>query len=133
MSDRYLRIVLTVIAVELAWIGVKDVLPTSAAAQGPPGLNRVVIAGVELAMRTQALPVAVAGGIRNVAMPPWAGADVLRVESGERPIRVELPGTINARITEPVRVDTSQPLMVRFSPKLPGASGIFHSASHARR
>jgi len=114
MSDRYLRIVLTVIAVELAWIGLKDVLPTSAAAQGPPGVNRVVIAGVELPVRTQALPVAIAGGIRNVATPPWAGADVVRVvESGERPIRVELPGTINARITEPVHVDTSRPLMVK--------------------
>jgi hypothetical protein len=101
MSDRYLRIVLTVIAIELAWIGVKDVIPTAVQAQ--PGATRVVITGVEMPNRTQFLPVAVAGSVRGTITPPWATLDVLRTDLG----------TVNARIVEPIRVDTTRPLDVK--------------------
>ena len=122
MSDRYLRIVLTIIAVELGWLGLKDVAPTTAAAQAQPAATRVVITGVDLPARTQFLPVAVAGGVRGVTSPSWATPDAVRVESGERPLRVEaadrplrveVAGPVNARIVEPIHVDTSQPLDVR--------------------
>jgi hypothetical protein len=113
MSDRYLRIVLTVIALELAWIGVKDVIPTSAAAQAPAGATRVVITGVDLPQRTQSLPVSVAGSVRGTTLPAWATPDVLRVETGDRALRVDLVGTINAHIAEPIRIDTSRPLDVK--------------------
>jgi hypothetical protein len=103
MTDRYLRIVLTVIAIELAWIGVKDVLPTPAAAQAAAGM-RVVIAGVDMPTRTQFLPVAVAGAVRGAASPPWATLDTLRTN---------LSGPIDARIIEPIKVDTSRPLDVK--------------------
>ena len=33
MADRYLRIVLTIIAVELGWLGLKDAVSTPASAQ----------------------------------------------------------------------------------------------------
>jgi hypothetical protein len=102
MSDRYLRILLTVIAVELAWIGMKDVIPTRAEAQGPAA-TRVVITGVDLPTRTQFLPVAVAGSVRGTATPSWATLDVLRTDLG----------TVNARIVEPIRVDTTRPLDVK--------------------
>src|SRR3954463_16652769 len=72
MADRYLRIVLTIIAVELGWLGVKDVVPASVAAQAQPAATRVVITGVDLPARTQFLPVAVTGGVRGVASPSWA-------------------------------------------------------------
>jgi len=122
MSDRYLRIVLTIIAVELGWLGVKDVMPTVASAQAQPAATRVVITGVDLPTRTQFLPVAVAGSVRGVTVPQWAQADALhvepgergfRVESGDRPLRVEVSGQVNARVVEPIHVDTSQPLDVR--------------------
>ena len=122
MADRYLRIMLTIIAVELGWIGVKDVVSTPVVAQAPPAATRVVITGVELPARTQFLPVAVTGGVRGVDSPRWAMPDALRVEpgqyplrveSGDRPMRVEAGGTVNARIVEPIKVDTSQPLDVR--------------------
>ena len=122
MSDRYLRIVLTVIAVELGWLGLKDVVPTAAFAQAQPAATRVVITGVDLPARTQFLPVAVTGSVRGVTVPPWATPDALhvepgergfRVESGDRPLRVEMTGQVNARIVEPIHVDTSQPLDVR--------------------
>ena len=101
MPDRYLRIVLTVIAIELAWMGVKDVIPTSVQAQS--GTTRVVITGVELPNRTQFLPVAVAGSVRGSLTPSWATLDVLRTDLG----------TINARIVDPVRIDTTRPLDVK--------------------
>lgn len=113
MSDRYLRIVLTVIAVELAWLGLKDAMPVRIAAQGAPAATRVVITGVELASRAEALPVSIAGSVRGAATPGWASADTLRVESGDRPLRVELSGIVNTRVTEPIRVDTAQPLSVK--------------------
>jgi len=122
MSDRYLRIVLTIIAVELGWLGLKDVAPRTALAQAQPAATRVVITGVDLPARTQFLPVAVTGSVRGVTAPQWATADVLRVEpgaqsfrveSGDRPLRVDLTGPVNARIVEPIHVDTSQPLDVR--------------------
>ena len=101
MADRYLRIVLTVIALELAWIGFKDVFPTPVDAQA--AASRVVITGVDMPNRTQFLPVAVAGSVRGTNTPPWATLDVLRTELG----------TINARIVEPVRIDTTRPLDVK--------------------
>jgi len=122
MSDRYLRLVLTIIAVELAWLGVKDVVPASAAAQAPPASTRVVITGVELTRGSQYLPVGVVGGVRGGLNPPGIALDALRVEpgqyplrveAGDRPVRVETGGTVNARIVEPIKVDTSQPLDVR--------------------
>jgi hypothetical protein len=122
MPDRYLRIVLTIIAVELGWLGVKDVVPAAVGAQAQPAATRVVITGVDLPARTQFLPVAVTGGVRGVASPSWASPDALRVETGDRPlrveagdraVRVELGGAVNARIIEPIHVDTSQPLDVR--------------------
>ena len=101
MPDRYLRIVLTVIAIELAWIGLKDVVPSRLDAQA--GVMRVVIAGVDLPNRTQFLPVGVAGTVRGTATPPWASLDVLRTDIG----------TINARIVDPIRIDTTRPLDVK--------------------
>jgi hypothetical protein len=122
MPDRYIRIVLTIIAVELGWLGLKDVVPTPASAQGQPAATRVVITGVDLPARTQFLPVAITGSVQGVAAPGWATPDRLRVEPGNQPLRVDpgdralrvdVGGTITARIAEPIKVDTSEPLNVR--------------------
>ena len=122
MADRYLRIVLTIIAVELGWLGLKDAVSTPASAQAQPASTRVVITGVDLPTRTQFLPVAITGSVQGVASPSWASPDRLRVEPGTQPLRVEagdralrvdVGGTITARIAEPIKVDTSQPLDVR--------------------
>jgi hypothetical protein len=109
MSDRYLRIVLTIIAVELGWIGVKDLAP-GVAAQAQPPATRVVITGVDMPpARPQFLPVRVEPGER--ALRVESGDRGLRVEAGDRPLRIE--GAVNARVVEPIHVDTSQPLNVR--------------------
>src|SRR4051812_15615073 len=122
MADRYLRIVLTIIAVELGWLGVKDVVRASVAAQAQPAATRAVITGVDLPARTQFLPVAVAGGVRGVASPSGASPDAVRGESGDRPlrveagdraVRVELGGGGKGRVIGPSCVGTTAPLDVR--------------------
>jgi hypothetical protein len=112
MTDRYLRIVLTVIAVELAWIGLKDVLPTPVAAQQAAAPTRVIIRGFESMPGVQQyVPVAIAGDIPSGNLRPHTS----RVEPGMTPLRVDLSGGVNARIVEPVRIQTSpsQPLDVK--------------------
>jgi hypothetical protein len=46
-GDRYLKVVLTVIALELAWIGVKDAAPT-VSAQAEPAPTSVIIRGIQM-------------------------------------------------------------------------------------
>ena len=117
MSDRYLRIVLTVIAIELAWIGLKDVLPTPAAAQAQQAATPVIIRGFDPQRGQPAyVPVAIAGEL------PVGGGPLRQmraiVEPGSAPLRTNTTGTINARIDEPVRVQTSesQSLVVKAVP-----------------
>jgi hypothetical protein len=97
-SDRFLKIVLTVIALELGWIAVTRVAePVSAQAQP----TRVVITGVELNGRNY-IPVAIAGSIDSPLGPALVRVEnqqpvrvtlstplAVRVEPGDRPIRVE--------------------------------------------
>jgi hypothetical protein len=104
MADRYLRIVLTVIAIELAWIGLKDVVSTPVAAQ--PAVTPVVIRGFDaMAGVTPYIPVAIAGQVSviDARVRPLT----TRVEAGERALRVDISGTVNSRIIDPIRVDTS--------------------------
>ena len=80
--DRYIKTVLTIIALELFWIGVKDTA-TPVAAQGQ--LTSVVIRGVQLPPNSQDyLPVGVVGQpVRvDVTRPVKIEAD--------RPIKVEI-------------------------------------------
>jgi hypothetical protein len=60
-ADRYLKVILTIIAIELLWIGVRDLAPPVAAQTA----GRVVIAGVDLA-DDAFLPVGVVGSYENV-------------------------------------------------------------------
>jgi hypothetical protein len=87
--DRYVKIVLTVIAFELLWIGVKDAAPP-VSAQAQPQPTPVVIRGIQL----------------NGSEPgflPVVSARPLRVEEA-RPLKVE--------IDDPVLVETQRPLLV---------------------
>ena len=62
-TDRFLRIVLVVIALELLWIGLKDFAPPVTAQTAP---MRVIISGVDGGF----LPVALAGQTQNVGRDP---------------------------------------------------------------
>ncbi|HEY1307027.1 MAG TPA: hypothetical protein VGF24_25910 [Vicinamibacterales bacterium] len=100
--DRYLKVVLTVIALELGWLVIKDATVTVSAQRGQPAPMPVVISGVELPQR-EALPVTLTG---NNA--------VVRVVS-ERPLQLEQP--IIIQNDRPLLVETaSRPLLIQSVP-----------------
>lgn len=84
MSDRYLRVILTVIAIELGWIGLKGTA-TPVLAQQSAAPARVVISGIDVT----SVPVRTVGTV-NVA--------------ADRPIRIEA--------TRPLKVEADRPLPV---------------------
>jgi hypothetical protein len=109
-TDRYLRIILTVIAIELAWLGFKDSAP-AVSAQAEPA--RVIIASVDGGF----VPVALAGQTATAGRNPL------------RPIQVGITGdvTIQARTPlkieadRPLKVEADRPLKVESVPYTPGA------------
>jgi hypothetical protein len=100
-ADRYLKIILTIIAVELLWIGLKSTaVPVAAQADATP----VVIRGIEIDGAGGAfLPVAVVGsyrdaprGVRTIeklttrveGITMGAGDRALKIET-DRPLKIE--------------------------------------------
>jgi hypothetical protein len=110
-ANRYLNVVLTVIAIELGWIGLTHLgTPVSAQQTAQP----VVITGVQMP-QTEMLPVTVRGvdfRNRNEFMPIGLYGQVEQVPGRERfaaiDIRTPVPIKIEAdrplRIAEPVTV-----------------------------
>jgi hypothetical protein len=80
MSDRYLKLVLTVIALELLWLAAAGMVrPVSA----QPGTMPVVITGIRLEANDEsALPVVVTGTVTMTARGP------LKIEA-DRPLPVQ--------------------------------------------
>ena len=62
-ADRYLKVILSIIAIELLWIGVNQTAP-AVSAQG--AVTPVVIRGIELTGGDGFLPVGIAGWYRSV-------------------------------------------------------------------
>jgi hypothetical protein len=95
-ADRYLRFILTIIAVELLWLGVRDTA-TPVLAQQKAEPTEVVITGVRIGKQEYTtLPVAVAGSIRPHSIPSYR----------------ELPNlqAATVRVSDPILIDTRQPL-----------------------
>ncbi len=92
--DRYLKIVLTVIAVELFWLGVKDIAPpVSAQARGAQtpatAPTSVVIRGIDLdGQELDVLPVVSARPLRVDDSRPVEVRGTVTVQA-ERPLPVE--------------------------------------------
>jgi hypothetical protein len=86
--DRYVKTVLTIIAIELFWLGVKDIA-TPVTAQA--ALTPVVIRGIELPPRSEAyLPVGVVG----------------------QPLRVDTVRAIKIETDRPIKIEADRPLKV---------------------
>jgi hypothetical protein len=92
-TDRYLRIILTIIAIELLWLGLRDLTPTVAAQAEP---MRVVIASVDGGF----LPVALAGQTMNAGRAPL------------RPIQIGITGDVAVLARSPLKIETDRPLKV---------------------
>ena len=109
-ADRYLRIVLTIIAAELGWIALQHTgSPVIAQQTATP----VVITGIELQERTDFLPVSVLGQARNV--PAELAGRFRPLDTAVRndqSIPVSIPLPIDVRAIGTIRIDTSRPLKV---------------------
>jgi hypothetical protein len=97
MTDRYLKIILTIIAVELLWLGVKDV-GTPVSAQAGREVTPVVIQGIELGPGSRAMPV-------YAAAAEDAGL--------ERPLPVSVGDAVDVNVGRPLEVYAERPLPVR--------------------
>jgi hypothetical protein len=112
MSDRYLRVVLTVIALELGWIAIKDAAPVHVSAQQNQPPTPVVLRGVELPCqggavncREETLPVAIV-----------RATNPLRVTS-DTPLQVDARGIVRVRADQPMIVETrDRPLLIQSVP-----------------
>ena len=109
-TDRYLRIILTVIAIELLWLGIKDSAPRVSAQTAPP---RVIIASVDGGF----LPVALAGQTadagRNPLRPIQVGINGNVAVTTRTPLKIEAD--------KPLKVEADKPLRVESVPYTPGA------------
>jgi hypothetical protein len=86
--DRYVKTILTIIALELFWIGVKD-LGTPVTAQA--ALTPVVIRGIQLAPRSEEyLPVGIVG----------------------QPVRIDSTRPLKIEADRPIKVENDRPLKV---------------------
>jgi hypothetical protein len=88
--DRYVKAVLTIIALELFWIGIKDgAPPVVAQAQAQP--TPVVIRGVQIAPTSnEYLPVGVVG----------------------QPVRVDVPRPVKVETDRPIKIEADRALKV---------------------
>jgi hypothetical protein len=112
VSDRYLKGVLTVIALELLWLGVKDVgIPVNAQVNREP--TPVVIRAVE----GEGLPIVIHGiELRSRvpgALPIYgmAGGDPVAV-SAPAPLPVEAPRPLPIIGSVPLRIQADRPIPV---------------------
>ena len=92
-TDCYLRIILTVIAFELLWLGLKHQAPV-VSAQAVPA--RVIIASVDGGF----LPVALAGQTMDAGRNPL------------RPVQVGISGNVAITARTPLKIEADRPLKV---------------------
>ena len=111
-TDRYLKIILTVIALELGWIGLTLNAPTvSAQAQAVP--TPVIISGIELRDRTDFLPVGVLGQPSTVPAAVARAFQPLDTNvRNDQPLRVTVPLPLDVRTVTPIRIDSDRPIKV---------------------
>lgn len=118
MTDRYLKVILTVIALELLWLGVKDIgTPVAAQAQAASS-NRaatpVVITGVEMRGRVMdALPIYEMEPLAVMTTRPVV-IDATRpvVIEATRPLQIEATRPLPIRGSVPLKIEVDRPLPV---------------------
>ena len=103
-ADRYLKVILTIIAIELGWLAITH-SAQPVAAQAARTVTPVVITGIELRNQSEYLPVGVLGGYSRIP----AGVPLTQLRTtidSDRPIRVDLPPVpLDVRVLGPVTVE----------------------------
>jgi hypothetical protein len=110
VSDRYLKAILTVIALELLWLGVKD-LGTPVNAQVNRDATPVVIRGVE-----GDLPIVIQGIQMRGRMP---GALPIYGATGGEPVAVSAPTPLPIEAPRPIPIMGSVPLRIQADRPIP--------------
>lgn len=112
-GDRYLKAVLTLIAIELGWIALTlSGSPVSAQQQqqqqqGTP----VVITGIDLQQSSDYLPVGVLGQVRNTPAAFQPVATTIRNDRTNA-VPVSLPQPLDVRAVGAIRIDSDRPIKV---------------------
>src|SRR6266536_3590838 len=106
-TDRYLKAILTIIAIELGWIALAHTAtPVAAQATATP----VIIRGVDIP-ESNVLPVAIVGSTRQVPTALSQRLEPTRVQvDADRPVRVETQVPLRVQVVTPVKVETDRPL-----------------------
>jgi hypothetical protein len=101
-ADRYMKIVLTVIALELGWIAIKDAGVQVAAQQTEP--MAVIIKGIEMPPNTpgapRSFPVMLVGTARPVSV------------TSDRPLLIDAPQPLRIEQVRPIVVETGDKALV---------------------
>jgi hypothetical protein len=108
-ADRYLKLILTVIAIELGWLAIQGSAVPVAAQRGAVG-QAVIIKGIDL-MPRETLPVSVINTNGSLPVTLTGNNSVVPIMSG-RPLQIEQPLIVQAE--RPLPVETGQrPLSVQ--------------------
>jgi hypothetical protein len=118
--DRYLKIILTVIAIELGWLGVKDVAVSVSAQQNPQNApsaqsgqpTPVVIRGIDLPCGGNTI------NCRETSMPVSVTRTTAPVRvTVDTPLPVDARGTVRIRQDQAIIVETGErPLIIQSVP-----------------
>ena len=121
LADRYVKIVLTVIAVELFWLGVQGFAPPVAAQAQQQAATPVIIRGINISgTDTGFMPVAVMGSYRQIPPAAQSAVEPLAAEvTAAGPLRVEALRPLKVEIDHVVKVENDAPLLVENVPYTP--------------
>ncbi len=109
-ADRYLKAILTIIALELGWLAMtQGAQPV--AAQRQPEPQRVTIAGIQIEDQRAFLPVGVVGQYRSIPAGVNLTTPYTTVGQGPSQLRVNIDTT-----QAPLRVDLPVPIVVNVEP-----------------
>jgi hypothetical protein len=116
--DRYVKVILTVIAFELAWIGLKDGAPPVVAQAQP---TAVIIRGIDMAgPESGLLPVAVVGSYKRIPASARDTVDPLTTAvTAERALKMETDRPIDVTVQGTVKVEADRPLRIESVPFTP--------------
>ena len=103
-ADRYLKAVLTVIAIELGWIALAQ---TSSPVSAQQDATPVVITGIELREPNNFLPVGILGQVRN-----QRGFEPLDMNIRNDRVPVSVSQTLDVRAIGSIRIDSDRPIKV---------------------
>lgn len=103
MKDRYLKAVLTVIALELAWIGVKDIATPLSAQANNPAPTSVIIRGIQIDNPNVRL--------RN-AIPFYQLEPMLVTSTVQQPVTIVAARPIPITGALPLKIEVDRPLPV---------------------